>query len=102
MEILPRKIPIPPSMARLPDTIRVQAYHLDNYGHMNNARYVDIASAYIPETFPVRRIRLEYKNMALCGDVITPYSAQIDGAALIITLNGADGKVFSVMEFTAG
>jgi acyl-CoA thioesterase FadM len=65
------KIPVPPAMIQLSDTIRVQEYHLDNYGHMNNARYVDIASAYIPEAFSVRRIRLEYRNMALCGDSIT-------------------------------
>ncbi|MDR1129231.1 MAG: hypothetical protein LBL20_07960 [Treponema sp.] len=99
MEILPRKIPVPSVMARLPDTIRVQDYHLDNYGHMNNARYVDIASAYIPEYFQVRRIRLEYKNMALCGDSIIPHFAQVDEATLIVTLNGEDGKLFAVMEF---
>jgi acyl-ACP thioesterase len=99
MEILPRKIPVPSVMTRLPDTICVRNYHLDNYGHMNNARYVDIASAYIPESFRVRRVRLEYKNMALCGDSIIPYFAQTDEAALIITLNGEDGKIFAAMEF---
>jgi hypothetical protein len=66
---------------------------------MNNARYVDIASAYIPENFQVRRIRLEYKNMALCGDSIIPYFTRINETTLIITLNNADGKIFSVMEF---
>ncbi|MDR1411575.1 MAG: hypothetical protein LBI91_05180 [Spirochaetaceae bacterium] len=100
MEILPRKIPVPSAMTRLPDTIRVQDYHLDRYGHMNNARYVDIASAYIPEDFRARRVRLEYKNMALCGDLIVPHFARTDGAALVITLNGEDGKLFSVMEFS--
>jgi acyl-ACP thioesterase len=100
MEMLPRKIPVPPEMIQLSDTVRVQEYHLDNYGHMNNARYVDIASAYIPDSFSVRRIRLEYKNMALCGDLIIPHFAQIDEQTLIITLNGEDGKIFSVMEFT--
>jgi acyl-ACP thioesterase len=99
MEILPRKIRIPSGMVQLSDTIRVQEYHLDNYGHMNNARYVDIASAYIPESFSARRIRLEYKSMALCGDLITPYFAQADEKTLIITLNGGDGKIFSAMEF---
>jgi hypothetical protein len=37
--------------------------------------------------------------MALCGDRIIPHFARIDETTLIITLNDADGKVFSVMEF---
>jgi acyl-ACP thioesterase len=101
MEVLPRKIPVPSTTVQLPDIIRVQEYHLDNYGHMNNARYVDIASAYVPENFHVRRIRLEYKNMALYGNSIIPHFARIDEETLIISLNDEDGKIFSVMEFVS-
>ncbi|GHV41620.1 hypothetical protein AGMMS49546_17890 [Spirochaetia bacterium] len=108
MEILPRKIPIPPNMAPQPgpgdplrpEQILVQNYHLDNYGHMNNARYVDIASAYIPGDFRLKRIRMEYKKMALPGDLIIPYVGRGEGDALIITLNVPDNAVYTVMEFT--
>jgi acyl-ACP thioesterase len=101
MEIFPRKIPAPENLTRLPDAIRVQEYHLDNYGHMNNARYVDIASAYLPENFPLRRVRIEYKAMALWGDLVIPYCARIDNTTMTITLNGEKGKLFSIMEFKA-
>jgi acyl-ACP thioesterase len=113
MEILPRKIPVPPDMPALPggdiadqpDFIKVQNYHLDNYGHMNNARYVDIASAYIPDDFRLKRMRMEYKKMALPGDLILPRLGRGKGGSLVITLNAPDnaaceaGAVYAVMEF---
>jgi acyl-ACP thioesterase len=118
MEILPRKIPVPPELsdvgplvrsdtlrpheiAQSYEAVRVQSYHLDYYGHMNNARYVDIASAYIPEDFPVRRMRAEYKRMALPGDLIVPHFCQVDDSTIVITLNAEDGHIFTVMEFKA-
>jgi acyl-ACP thioesterase len=100
MEILPRKIPVPDDLEPIGDAIKVQSYHLDNYGHMNNARYVDIASAYIPEDFPVRRIRAEYKMPALPGDLIFPSVCRVGETARIVALNTKDAAPYTVMEFT--
>jgi acyl-ACP thioesterase len=105
MEILPRKIPIPGDMIQKSDSIRVQAYHLDNYSHMNNARYVDIASACLPQGFAARRIRMEYKKAALEGDIIVPFVSPAcpspgEAASLVITLNDPAGQPYTVMEFS--
>jgi acyl-CoA thioesterase FadM len=113
MEILPRKIPVPggeslAGASGAAEAVRVQNYHLDNYGHMNNARYIDIASAYIPDGFTVRRVRAEYKKAALTGDLIVPKIYKPDGGALVITLcsPGAKGQssseqeIYTVMEFS--
>jgi acyl-ACP thioesterase len=101
MEALPRKIPLPGSLETGGEAVRVQGYHLDNYGHMNNARYVDIASAYIPENFEVRRMRAEYKRAALPGDRIIPHYGRTGEDTLIVTLNAEDGSVYTVIEFRA-
>jgi acyl-ACP thioesterase len=104
MEILPRKIPVPGGMVQGPDAIRVQDYHLDNYSHMNNARYVDIASACLPEGFTVRHIRAEYKKAALAGDIVVPRVSPLypspQGTSIVITLNEPDGQPYTVMEFS--
>ncbi|MDR1098984.1 MAG: hypothetical protein LBL28_00735 [Treponema sp.] len=105
MEIFPRKIPVPGGMVQKPDAIRVQGYHLDNYSHMNNARYVDIASACLPEAFAVRHIRMEYKKAALEGDIIVPWASPAclspQGAlSLVISLNDPGGQPYTVMEFS--
>jgi acyl-CoA thioesterase FadM len=101
MEILPRKIPVPEAQEASGDVIKVQSYHLDNYGHMNNARYVDIASAYIPEDFLVRRIRAEYKTPALPGDLIFPSLCRSGKTALVVALNNKNAAPYTVLEFTA-
>jgi acyl-ACP thioesterase len=98
MEQFPRKIPIPPGLIPQNDAIRVQSYHLDNYGHMNNARYVDIASAYIPEDFTLRFIRAEYKKAALPGDLIIPHVCRKDDSTMVITLNGENTSLYTVLE----
>jgi acyl-ACP thioesterase len=98
MEALPRKIPVPPDMAAAGEALRVQAYHLDNYDHMNNARYLDLASGCLPEGFSPRRLRIEYKRPAQQGDLIQPYRGMRD-QALVVTLNAPDGAVFAAVEF---
>jgi acyl-ACP thioesterase len=99
MELLPRKIPLSAAPQTEGEAIMVQGYHLDNYGHMNNARYVDIASACLPDDFPVRRMRAEYKRAAFPGDLIIPHCACSGDDAFTVTLSAGDGSVFTVIEF---
>jgi hypothetical protein len=114
MEVLPRKIPLPASPQTEGEAIRVQGYHLDNYGHMNNARYVDIASACLPDGFQARRMRAEYKRAAFPGDLIIPRCARSGDDAFTVSLSarhpaGSSAEhppklsaedLFTVMEFS--
>ena len=50
----------------------VQEYHLDTNHHVNNGQYVRMATAYLPETFAIRELRVEYRSQAMLGDTIRP------------------------------
>lgn len=107
MDVQPRKIAIPAAEPELFAPVTVSAHHLDNFKHMNNARYVDIASDYLPEGFRPRRVRMEYKRPATLGQAITPHLyAEPAGLAgqndnrLVVTLNGPEGLCCS-LEFIA-
>ncbi|MDR0553952.1 MAG: hypothetical protein LBG76_04035 [Treponema sp.] len=98
MEVLSRKIPLPHAMTVIGEPFKVQSYHLDNYGHMNNARYLDIASAYLPDDFTLRRLRIEYKRPALPGETIIPQAGTRDDK-LVIALTSPDKAIFASVEF---
>ena len=38
-------------------------------GHVNNARYVEMALSYLPPEFPIREIRVQYIRQAMLGEV---------------------------------
>lgn len=78
MDVLPRKIAVPDGIIIEKEPITVQNYHLDSYRHMNNSRYVDIATSCLPDDFQVHRVRIEYKKPAIQGDVLTPKIIQLD------------------------
>jgi hypothetical protein len=46
-------------------------------------------------------MRIEYKKMALPGDIIIPHGGNGENGSLIITLKAKDGAVYTVMEFTS-
>lgn len=98
MEMLPRKISLPDSPPQEFEALPVCSYHLDSFGHMNNARYVDMASACLPQGFSPRRVRMEYKRPALLGQKISPRLFTGEGGTLAVTLSGPDG-VCCVLEF---
>lgn len=62
--------------------ITVVEQHLDTNHHVNNAQYVDMAAEAVrrvDDQFPLRRIYVQYKNMALLGDTIVPVLHEIPG-----------------------
>lgn len=82
----------------------VMKHDIDGYGHMNNARYVELAQDFIPKGFEVRRIRVEYKISAQLGEAITPVVVESQneyGKCVIIDLRNKDGKTFACVEFDA-
>ena len=96
MELMPRKIEVTGAAVQM-EGIKVQKYHLDSYGHVNNARYIDMAESCLPEDFSVRRIRVEYKNPALLNEMVWPRVYKQDGK-IIVSLDRTDGAAYAVVE----
>lgn len=98
MEYAPRKIAVPPD-GRQREMIQVRAHHLDTNGHVNNGQHVRIAMDYIPKDFAIRQLRAEYKKQAVFDDKIIPVVAVDEEKTLyIISLNGEDGRPYSIVE----
>ncbi len=72
MEYLDRKVIFEGEPADKAEAIVVNAHHLDANRHVNNGQYVVMAQAFLPETFTVSRLQVEYKKSALLGDVMIP------------------------------
>lgn len=101
MDVQPRKIAIPAVTPKVFAPLEVLSYHLDNFRHMNNARYVDMASSCLPEGFTPRRVRMEYKRPATLGQSVVPNLFAESAERLVVTLNGPDGVCCS-LEFVGG
>ena len=70
---------------------------IDGNGHMNNARYLDIAENYVnQEAMEVlRELRIEYHSELLCGETAEIFMAENAG---YIFLEGYHGKLAFRME----
>lgn len=102
MDYAPRKITVPQN-GEVKETIVVRPHHLDTNGHVNNGQYVRMAMDYIPEEFPIRQLRTEYKRQAVLQDKIMPFIAVNEGKnRYTICLNGEDGKPYSIIELEGG
>ena len=102
MEYLPRKISLPGDIEpQILDETPVHRYQIDVNGHVNNARYLDIAEDYLPEDFRVSRCRIAYKHPAKYGDSILPVIYEISGERIIISLQDGDREPYVNIEYTA-
>ena len=100
MDYAPRKISIP-SDGTEQEMIQVRAHHIDTNGHVNNGQYVRMAMEYIPENFQIRQMRAEYKQQAVLNDIMIPNVAvNADKTLYTISLNGENGKPYSIVELT--
>lgn len=97
MDYAPRKISIPEGGSTQP-SFTVQEYHLDTNHHVNNGQYVRMASAFLPKGRLVKELRAEYKKQAFLGDLVIPVVYEIP-TGYLVSLNGADGKAYAVVEF---
>lgn len=82
--------------------VTVTKLFLDTNNHVNNAQYVRIAQACLPEGFCIRSMRAEYRRAALFGDVLHP--VLLGGShpgQRYVSLNDAQGVPYAVVEFTA-
>lgn len=99
MEYAPRKIQIPKGGEKK-DPLTITRAYLDSNQHVNNARYVQIAEEYIPENFPIRELRAEYRRQARKGDVFYPLVTEHEGE-WIVSLDNAEGRPYAVVAFKA-
>ena len=98
MDYAPRKIVLPPG-GDLREPVVVKSHHLDTNHHVNNQQFIDIAMDYLPEGFPVRQVRAEYRKQAFLGDVLVPRVAG-EGTAVCVSLEDSEGTPYVVAEFT--
>lgn len=79
-------------------TIRVPKALMDTNHHMNNAQYIRIALEYVPDTFHIRQVRVEYKKAAVCGTQLYPMT-YIDEQTVKVLLGDDQGHAYAVVEF---
>lgn len=95
MEQMNRKISLPKEM-ETKEAFVVKRYHIDTNEHMNNGQYVQMALEFIEE-MEVKRLRAEYKNSAVYGDVIVPRVGK-EEERTVVELCGETGKLYAVVE----
>lgn len=95
-----RKIPAPDQDAAVEEKkpVAVSSYHLDTNHHMNNGRYVEIASAYLPEDFTVGSMHVSYKKAAVEGDILYPVVYRMENRYLVV-LKNQQKEDYCVCEF---
>ena len=98
MEYASRKIMLPQE-AKVVDTIYVRKYHIDTNGHVNNAKYVQMAEEVLPNDFFVTQVRVEYKKSAVFGDKIVVRLAR-ETERIVVSLCDEYGVPYAVVEFS--
>ena len=98
LEKVSRKIPVPKEGGQEQKAFVVQEYHLDTNHHVNNGQYVRMATAYLPETFVIRELRVEYRSQAMLGDTIRPVRYEMPDGYLV-ALQDSAGKAYCVVRF---
>lgn len=96
MEYAPRKILIPED-AQAREPIVVKKHHLDTNHHVNNGQYVTMAMEYLPESYAVSQLRVEYKKQAFLDDILYPFVAAERGKYVVI-LKDEEGKPYVIVE----
>lgn len=98
LEKVSRKIPVPKEGGVERQGFFVQEYHLDTNHHVNNGQYVRMATAYLPEEFVVKEMRVEYRHQAMLGDMIQPVCYKMENGYLV-SLQSGEGSVYCVVRF---
>lgn len=97
MDYRDRRIVVPDGKVQTFPPIRVQQNDIDYNKHMNNAHYVRLAIECLPENFPVKTVRVEYKVPAKFGDALTPELVETKRFAYIRLLK--DRHPAAILEF---
>ena len=100
LDELPVEIQVPEE-GKFMAPFTVKRDDLDMVNHVNNSKYIGMASEYIPEDFPVGRIRVQYKYSARYHDVIYPkVTAEAD--RYTVSLCSKMNKPYAIVQFIKG
>ncbi|MDR2736088.1 MAG: hypothetical protein LBB49_00815 [Gracilibacteraceae bacterium] len=99
MPYLDRKITCCVDEGKSLPAIPVRRSDIDSYNHMNNAKYLEVSLELIPEDFPVKRVRIEYRSSAKPGDLLHPIIISKDEKQYII-LTDANKSPYTITEFS--
>lgn len=99
MEYLPHKLRFPKEGWEEFAPYTVNRFQIDVNRHVNNARYLDIGTEYLPDGFDAARICIAYKSPAKFGDVLIP-ERMFESGQCLIRLKRTDGTVICDMAFT--
>ncbi len=97
MNYAPRKIAVPEGGVK-EEPVWIDRHHLDTNHHVNNGQYIAIAAAYLPEGFPVRQLKTEYRMQAHLHDEVIPRICESDGV-VTVALENSQGKPYAIVEF---
>ena len=100
MEEMPRKIPVPEGMEEL-EPFEVKYYFIDTNNHVNNAKYIQAATEYLPNDFTYKTVRAEYKKSAVLHDIIYPRIKK-ESDKITVTLSDSNGKIYTTIQFLEG
>lgn len=100
MDYAPRKVLVPADGEKKP-AFPIGKQMLDTNHHVNNGQYITLAGTYLPESFPVRQIRAEYKKQARLHDVMQPIVSCQEGKVIVALCDEA-GRPYAVVEFLKG
>lgn len=99
MEYLPRKIKLPEGGGERREALVVKKRHIDYFGHMNNAAYVEEAWEFAPAGFEAGRIRVEYIAPIKEGELVIPCTYREPEGKLIVAFKDGDEKARAIVEF---
>lgn len=92
-----RKICVPAGGEKR-EPVQVARFHIDTNHHMNNEKYIQVAEEYLPEGYPVGRLRAEYKKAAVLGDILYPSVIEEEEQSTVL-LADKMGKPYAVIQF---
>ena len=87
-----------PEDAEQIDTIQIRKHYIDVYQHMNNGRYIELASDYLPDGIDVKQICCQYKKQIKKDEIVTIYR-KIEEQQITIVMKEED-TVHAIVEFS--
>ena len=97
-EYSPRRIRLPEGPYVPEEPIPIQPMNIDTLGHVNNLVYIEAAMQYLPETFQVSELRVQYLHQVKKGEALCPKRYE-DGEHVVIVLENGAGDICSIVEF---
>lgn len=99
MEHLPRKIKLPQTHEVEGPAFTVPRCYIDNFGHMNNSKYIEATEALLPDDFEIARIRLDFRTALLEGETVLPLIYDCGETVTVALTTENDPHSKAVIEF---